>query len=341
MKEKTTPISSRPTRYILYSVLAVLTVIVSAAFWMFYQIVMAESNARYVGIRNVSSEKVAKTIRGVEMNARNIFDEVGRHLDNSQEVIEALESEANLNMDTRGYFAAFELNYFPDQGTWFEPYIYQPDVTGFEYKQVGSARHNYTRSPWYIHAKKTNKTFWSEPYYYYDGTSMSGHYCTFIKPIFDANGNLACVCGADIKFEWLTKELQWVDETSKDHNLLNSSHLLNSFNLLNRFEFYSVILNNDGSCLAYPEDKALFIGDRNILKDMMQKRSGIAKLNVNGVACKVYYGPIEFVNWTLAVVVPMPDLWKPLIPVAAVLVLLSLIGLVVVNIVCHKVLTKE
>lgn len=341
MKETTIRTSSKPTRYILLTVLIVLAVVVSAAFWMCYQVVMAESNARYVGIRNVASEKVAKTIRGIEMNALNIFDEVGRHLDNSQEVIKALEHNAELNMDIRGYFAAFELNYYPEQGTWFEPYVYQPDVTGFEYKQVGSARHNYTRSPWYIRAKKTSKTFWSEPYYYYDGTSMSGHYCTFIKPVFNTKGNLACVCGADIKFDWLAKELEWVDETSKENDLLNKSHLLNSFNLLNRFEFYSVILNNDGSCLAFPEDKALIIGDRNILKDMMQKRSGIAELNVDGVECMIYYGPIEFVDWTLAVVVPMPDLWKPLIPVAAILVLLTLVGLLIVRIVCHRVLKKE
>ena len=35
---------------------------------------------------------------------------------------------------------------------------------------------------------------------------MSGHYATYFKPVFDTKGRLACVCGADITFEWLTKE---------------------------------------------------------------------------------------------------------------------------------------
>ncbi|MBO4905650.1 MAG: hypothetical protein J5486_01270 [Bacteroidaceae bacterium] len=293
---------------------------------------MAEANARYVGIRNVSSEKVAKIIRGVEQNAQNIFDEVRRHLHSSEEVIAALESDADLNMDARGYFAAFELNYYPERGTWFEPYIYQPDVTGFEYKQVGSARHNYIRSPWYIRAKKTNKSFWSDPYFYYDGTSMSGQYSTYIKPIYDDNGQLACVCGADIKFDWLAKELAWVDEASKNNNLLNNIPLLKSL------DYYSVILDNEGSCLANPEDKALIIGDRDILKDMAQKRSGIADLNVNGIACKVFYGPIEFVDWTLAVIVPVQDIWQPLFLVGGILLLLTVIGLLIVWLVCRRVL---
>ncbi len=332
MEEKTIKTSRKPMRNILLAVLAGFAAIASVSFVICYQVLMAEANARYIGIRNVSSEKVAKTIRGVELNALNIFDEVRSHLHSSEEVIAALKNDANLNMDTRGYFAAFELDFFPDKGTWFEPYIYQPDVTGFEYKQVGSARHNYTRSPWYIHAKKTGKTFWSEPYFYYDGTSMSGHYCTYVKPIYTDKGQLACVCGADIKFEWLAKELAWVDETSKDNSLLNNVPLFKHLG------YYSVILDEDGSCLANPEDKALIIGDREILKDMAQKRSGIADLNVNGVACKVYYGPIEFIDWALAVVVPVHDIWQPLIPVGGILLLLTVIGLFIVWLVCRRVL---
>ena len=49
--------------------------------------------------------------------------------------------------------------------------------------QVGSARHDYTKSNWYVQAEKEMKSFWSEPYYYYDGTSISDHYCTFVQPI--------------------------------------------------------------------------------------------------------------------------------------------------------------
>lgn len=39
---------------------------------------------------------------------------------------------------------------------------------------------DYTKSSWYIQAEKETKGFWSEPYYYYDGTSISGHYCTYV-----------------------------------------------------------------------------------------------------------------------------------------------------------------
>lgn len=327
--------SKRPTLYVLLTVFAVLAFSLSVAFWFCYQTMSAEAYARYLGIKNVSAEKIAKIIRGVEMNALNIFDEVGHNLDTPEDVIAALKSKANLNLDARGYFAAFEPNYFPQQGTWFEPYIYQPDVIGFEYKQVGSARHNYTKSSWYIRAKKSSETFWSEPYYYYDGTSMSGHYCTFIKPLFDKKGRLACVCGADMKFEWLAKELKWVDDVSKDNILLNKFHLLKDFG------FYSVILNNDGTSIAYPEDKMVTITDKETLKNLMQKKGGVVNMSVNGVACTVYYGPIEYIDWSLAIVVPNMDIWKPMIPVGLALLLTAVIGMLIVWLVFRRVLRER
>ena len=214
-------ITKRSNRPVLLTVLVVLSVMAAVAMTTCYQVIQAGTHARYMGIKNVSTEKIAMIIRGAEMNANNIFDEVNKNLNAPEDVIAALKSKANLNLDVRGYFAAFVPDYFPEKGTWFEPYIYQPEHGGFDYRQVGSARHNYTKSPWYVRAKDTGVCFWSEPYYYYDGTSMSGHYSTYVRPLYDAKGDLACVCGADMKFEWLAKELKWADESSRSNKLMN------------------------------------------------------------------------------------------------------------------------
>ena len=317
-------------RYVLLTVMVVMAIFASISFGMCYIVLKAEAYARYMGVRNVSAEKVAKIIRGVEQNANNIFDEVKAHHDTPDEVIGALKSKVNLNYDVRGYFAAFEPNYFPEKGTWFEPYIYQPEQGGFEYKQVGSARHNYMKSPWYVRAKTTGKSFWSSPYYYYDGTSLSGHYCTFIKPIYDAKGKLECVCGADMKFEWLAKELEWVDNSSKTNKLLNKYHWLSDF------KFYSIILNNDGTCIVHPGEGTLTITNQDVIRDLGNRQGGVAETRINGEDCTIYYGPIEFVDWSIAVVAPKWDVLKPMMPVAAVLLFLAFVGLIAVGLVLRK-----
>lgn len=313
--------TQRPKRYALLIVLATMTLLVAISCAICYQALKAEAYARYMGIRNNSAEKIAKIIRGVEMNAQNTFEEVYANVDSAESVIKALESKANLNLDVRGYFAAFEPNYFPEKGTWFEPYIYQPEQGGFEYRQVGSARHNYHKSPWYIEAKSTGNSFWSDPYYYYDGTSMSGHYCTFIKPLYDKKGQLVCVCGADMKFEWLAKELEWVDNSSKYNKELNKYHVLSNFN------FFTIILNNDGTSIVHPGEESMDITDEKVIQDLMHEKGGVAKLTLNGQKCMVYYGPVEFVNWTVAVVVPEWDFLKPMTPAAVVFLTIVIAGM--------------
>ncbi len=171
------------------------------------------------------------------------------------------------------------------------------DSSAFEVRLVGSARHNYFKSPWYIRAKQSNKSFWSEPYYYYDGTNISGHYTTFVKPIFDKNGRLACVCGADMTFEWLAKELQRIDVDIKSNELLNS-HLFGS-----DCDFYTVVLNKDGSCMACPEGKKVAMTEDFVVRDLERGKAGTIDMDINGVPSTVYYGPIDHVDWSVAVVV--------------------------------------
>jgi hypothetical protein len=282
---------------VLLSALAVVIVIGITAYHVCSKAMAAERHVRYTGIMNIASEKLAKTISGMEMNAMNEFDEVEKHLDSPDAVIAALESKTALNPEVRGYFAAFEPDYFPQKGKWFEPYVVHVDSSAFEVRLVGSARHNYFKSSWYIRAKKSNQSFWSEPYYYYDGTNISGHYTTFVKPIFDKNGRLACVCGADMTFEWLTKELQRIDADIKDNELLNS-HLFGSDS-----DFYTVVLYKDGSCIASPEGKKMAVTEDFVVRDLECGKAVFVDMTINDVPSTVYYGPIDHVDWSIAVVV--------------------------------------
>ena len=330
MEEESKTITRRPNRRILLTVFIVLMAMASMSLLICYQINQAEAYSRYGGLKNISTERISKIIRGAEINANNIFDEVSMHLDNADEVIAALKSKASLNLDVRGYFAAFKPDYFPEKGTWFEPYIYQPEYGGFDYRQVGSARHNYTKSPWYIQAERTGQSFWSEPYYYYDGTSMSGHYTTFVKPIYNAKGDLACVCGADMKFEWLAKELKWVDERSRNNKALNKYQIFSESN------FYTIILDSDGVCIAHPEEKEISITDKTVLKDLKQNKGGVANMNIDGKACTVFYGPIEYIEWSVAVIVPREDVLKPILPIALIFLSMVVIGTIIVWFICKK-----
>lgn len=325
----------RQSRWILLVVTAVIIVSAGVSFWAFSHVMSAETNVRYVGLQNILSGKMAKTIKGMETNARNVFDEVGKHLDSPEAVIAALQSKTSLAPDVRGYFAAFVPNYFKEKGTWFEPYVHHTDSSEYVLSMVGSARHDYTKSTWYINAKRSKESFWSEPYYYYDGTDISGHYCTFVEPIFDASGQLVCVCGADITFDWLSKELVRMD------NQYRNSEALNKYRLMRDLDFFSVVVDHDGSCLIHPETKKLTIKDKDILDDISQRKYGTADMTVDGVASELYYGPIDGIDWSLVVVAPKHDVQKPLQAMGILLLVMSLLGIVIVWIICRRIKNAE
>lgn len=325
MEQDSKTLSKKVILYVILTVLAVFLVTSTVALWTCNRAFKAENHVRYVGAMSLAAEKLAKTVSGMEMNAKNVFDEVEKHIDSPEEVITALECKTSLNPEIRGYFAAFEPNYYPEKGQWYEPYVHHIDSNEFEVRMVGSARHNYHKSNWYVRAKKSNESFWSDPYYYYDGTSISGHYSTFVKPVFDAKGRLACVCGADMTFEWLSKELLRIDRVIKESDMIYADA-----------DFYTVVVNSDGSCIAHPEGKVVSLTDESVRRNLEQEKSGVVDMEINGVPSTVYYGPIDHVDWSVAVVVENQHAQDPLIKAGAILLLVSVIGLIIVWFVCRR-----
>lgn len=286
------------SRPVVIAVLVVFLIFVLLSILALNYAIKAEMNVRYVGLTNVVSEKLSKTIRGVEMNAENVFDEVAKHLESPQAVISALGSKTSLNPDVIGYFAAFVPNYFPQEGQWFQPYVHKGDSTEFVLTLVGSARHDYTTSTWYVQGVKEKEGFWSEPYYYEDDLNVtSGYYMTFATPIFDKAGRLACVCGADMTQEWLIGELRQIEDE------VRHDELLNNYKLPGSGDFYIVILNDDGTSFAHPDGDIVTMSDEALIGDLKQHKRGIAELEVNGVPSRVYYAPLKHTHWSVAIVV--------------------------------------
>ena len=103
--------------------LAILLVI-SLSYWAFWTAMRAETNLRYTGLQTAIATHLENTIKGMEMSAVNVFNAVENNLDSPDADIAALQSEAPLNPNVLGYFAAFEPYYFKSEGHWFEPYVH-------------------------------------------------------------------------------------------------------------------------------------------------------------------------------------------------------------------------
>jgi hypothetical protein len=73
-----------------------------------------------------------------------------------------------------------------------------------------------------------------------------------------------------------------------------------------------------------------------MLKNLQHKKSGVANMDIEGEPCTVYYGPIEYIDWSVAVIVPNQDILKPMLPIAIILLSMVVLGMIIVWIVCKR-----
>jgi hypothetical protein len=129
--------------------------------------------------------------------------------------------------------------------------------------------------------------------------------------------------------------LQKIDEASKSDSLLNAYHLLRDF------DFYSIILTNDGSCIVHPEGKNMPIKDENVLRDLTEKKSGIVEMDVHGIPSVVYYGPIEHIDWSLAIIVPKYSTLKAMFLLGVTFCGIALIAIILIWLVLYRYSLRE
>jgi hypothetical protein len=174
------------------------------------------------------------------------------------------------------------------------------------------------------------KTFLSDPYYYYDVTDISGHYITFVKPIYDKKGQLVCVCGADVTFDWLDKELERINESCRQ------APQVNKYMMGRNLDFYSVVMNKEGVCILHPSEKYVPLDDVHVLDDVKNGQTGMTQMKIEGEPCTLYYGPIESLEWSVFLVIPTFDVQKPFLYVGGALALLAAIAILVAYVICRR-----
>ena len=334
---------NRLTRRVLLTVFAIMMVILAMTLYAGQRAVGAETRGRYLGIMNVVNEKLGRILKVQEIGTMYVVDEVERNLKSPETVIAAMEKKMRMSNNVKGYFAAFEPDYYPQKGTWFEPYVYKRRHGEIAIKEVGSASHDYHQSSWYIRAKKEDVSFWTDPYYFEPEPGDKGAYSTFVIPLHDQDGRFIGVCGADMSLDWLTNELKIIDIQSKNTGMHNIDEKYRDL------DFYTFIINNDGTYIAHPEERRVLKdnvldyvkrkgGEQfdRIVHDMLHHQSGMANVHIDGTPSTIYYAPLEYTNWSMAIVVPRRAMGRPIILLALSIISAVILGIIILNIITHR-----
>ena len=156
-------------------------------------------------------------VQVVKTTSQNNLEAVETNLQSPDAVFHTLENELKLNDHLVGCFAAFEPDYFPEYGRWFEAYAYFADSTHINTRQIGSQQHDYFNGVWYekgFNLESTEDGYLTDPYF--DDTVESQMYCSYVRPIRDAQGRKVGVYGIDLNFNWIYTSIALAEQMVKD-----------------------------------------------------------------------------------------------------------------------------
>jgi len=332
--------ANRVTLRIILVWVVLITVITGIVFFIVERGVAFLSSALYEETLELTDEKVGTVLKAVEISAVNIREGVERSLDRKTDVREALERELRLNAELVGCAAAFIPDYFPGEGRWFEPYVSRLGDGSFEARQIGSENHDYFQSPWYRVAIDREEGYWSDPYF--DDAGALQMLCTYSLPLHDPDGKVIGVIGADVSLEWLAEKLREIDRNANEGSIIPPKP---------GREAYSFILSRDGGYIAHPEaDRILAAnyfdyarGDSTYVqigRRMLAGEKDMAHVRVDGVLSYVYFVPLEWIGWSVGIVVPEDTMLMPGFRLGMVILVLMLFGMLAMILVSYLTIRK-
>ncbi|MBP5514917.1 MAG: SpoIIE family protein phosphatase [Bacteroidaceae bacterium] len=297
--------------------------------------IQAEMHAH--DMMNIINGKMEAMVTSVEVSAKNNVCEIEANLDNPAKVFDTLEKELQMNPHYLGCAVAFEPNYYPSQGRWFEPYVYYRDSTNIERIQLGAETHDYFSQEWYAEGIESDDGYWSEPYHDKDGAKTL--LCTYVHPIHDKQGRKIGVFGVDIPL---------ADLSNLVHDQLKGQMLYitfaNSDDPDEEMLFYSFIIGRNGQYILHPNKEKILKGNYgkavlstpDTLDDVVYRKmlagesSMLEKIRTPDDTFYISYAPIEHTGWTMAVVQNWLVVYIWAIAISIFIVFFVLIGALII-----------
>lgn len=340
MKLKFHSFSSRLTRRIIIALVLTMTFITALIFKLVTSAMAGLNEMYYQSVLDFTDETLEKVLTAVEVSAANNVDEVESWLSQPDKVYDAMESELKLNPHIIGFALAFEPNYYPQEGYWFEPYVVQRNSKTIERLQIGSAEHDYFKSSWYSIALKAEDGYWSNPYFDDAGAKMM--VCSYMLPIHDNKGKTVGVFIADVSLNWLKEQIDEIDEKNNDRR----KEILSYFK--KPFDSYSFIIGRNGDYIVHPDRKRIlnenFFAyanatptplDEELGKDMLAGKNGKKLIDIEKTVSYVFYSPLKRTGWSMGIVVPKAAVLQPGFVLGAIILAVMGLGLLAIFLVCR------
>ncbi len=293
---------------------------------------------REEAIRNAFSTLKATTLeidnvlQSVSVAIDNIADDVQEEAlkgeSGKQELFEITRRVVEQNQYIIGSDIAIEPYFFP-KTNYFSPYSFKNDDT-ITTAQVGNDNYAYQYMDWYLIPKLLNRPYWTDPFF--DEGAGNMIMCTYTHPIYDDNKNFIGVLTADLPMEWLTEKVNSIKPYKSSYNLMigkGGSYIVhtNPDRILNETIFTATTDMVDTTV-------------RHLGKEMIKGNTGMVTLQNDDTLSFVMYAPVPSSGWSLAMVLPLRDVYAGVIEMNTILIIVAVLALFLIAFLTHNVIKK-
>ncbi|MBP1929757.1 sigma-B regulation protein RsbU (phosphoserine phosphatase) [Methanolinea mesophila] len=157
---------------------------------------------------------------------------------------------------------------------------------------------------WFTQAKESGSVTWSEPY-----VDLLGHglMVTCSKPVNDPESGWFWVIGADVTIETINQNIIGTQVGNRGYAMLIDQH----GNVITRPGLSSGDMRWDESFVTENLLDSANPGLVAVTREMINGRTGIARVMFEDGERFIAYAPVESVNWSVAVVMPVEEVIAP------------------------------
>lgn len=162
---------------------------------------------------------------------------------------------------------------------------------------------------WYTGAVMAKgKNCWSEPYFSATGSNELTITCS--RAVYDADGKLLCVLGADVSVEAVGREF-----ITSQTGRAGTPFLVNSKGeVIAGIDLYRRFSGDWDKTASLPSLSGGFPSEGPLLWEKMKTmKPGVIRIRVNNVPCFAAYAPIRECAWSLAILLPEENALKEVV----------------------------
>ena len=288
-------LSKRLTYRIMAVVLVMMAVIAGVVYNMVKEYMLDEAKERYKNMLLSSHEELRRHLSDVYVASKNNMHDIERDIDNPDRMFSHMERIVRQNADIVCCAMLFKQDYYPSKGRVFVPCARLDSADRLVVSRIDSTYNSYFYGEWFQEQMKKDKGCWTKAYFesaFFAAGQEPRLLTTYIAPIHNHDGQPVALLAADVSLEYLR------DEMMEDVTKMNAQFKGNR-----EHQAYSFVIDQEGTYIIHPDEKRML---RDTLKadTIMTDEIGSATAVIDGVPSWIYYRKIEYVNWTMAVVVP-------------------------------------